>query len=57
MQKLPHWGGRDSEASIEDNMDRQTEADFQKMEQIRERVEKEVKDKNTAEKLKPWYNL
>lgn len=57
MQKLPHWGGRDSEASIKDNMDRQTEADFHKMEQIRGRVEKEVKDKDTAEKLKPWYNL
>ncbi|KAE9971820.1 hypothetical protein EG328_005351 [Venturia inaequalis] len=57
MQKLPHWGGRDSEASVKNNMDRQTEADFQKMEEIRERIDGIVKDKEKAEKLKPWYNL
>ncbi|KAI9012445.1 putative monooxygenase [Hyaloraphidium curvatum] len=31
-------------------------ADFQKMEQIRARVDSIVKDKRTAELLKPWYN-
>ena len=30
-------------------------ADFQKMNQIRARVERVVKDKKTAEALKPWY--
>lgn len=57
MKELPHWGGRDSERSIEDSMDRQTEADYKKMEQIRERIDETVKDKEKAEKLKPWYNL
>jgi cation diffusion facilitator CzcD-associated flavoprotein CzcO len=31
-------------------------ADFQKMQQIRARVDEIVKDKETAESLKPWYN-
>jgi cyclohexanone monooxygenase len=31
-------------------------ADFRKMEQIRSRVDETVADKDTAEKLKPWYN-
>jgi cyclohexanone monooxygenase len=31
-------------------------ADFKKMEQIRARVDAVVKDKATAEALKPWYN-
>ena len=31
-------------------------ADFQKMEQIRARVDQMVKDKAAAEALKPWYN-
>ena len=30
-------------------------ADFQKMNQIRARVDRVVKDKKTAEALKPWY--
>jgi cyclohexanone monooxygenase len=30
-------------------------ADFEKMEQIRSRVETIVNDPNTAEALKPWY--
>jgi cyclohexanone monooxygenase len=30
-------------------------ADFQKMNQVRARVDKVVKDKKTAEALKPWY--
>ena len=32
-------------------------ADYTKMEQIRRRVDMVVKDKATAEALKPWYNL
>ncbi|WP_439815994.1 flavin-containing monooxygenase [Zavarzinia sp. CC-PAN008] len=31
-------------------------ADYQKMEQVRARVDQIVKDKATAEALKPWYN-
>jgi cyclohexanone monooxygenase len=31
-------------------------ADFQKMESIRARVDEVVKDKETADALKPWYN-
>ena len=31
-------------------------ADFQKMEQIRSRIDSIVKDEATAEALKPWYN-
>ncbi len=31
-------------------------ADFRKMEQIRARVDEIVKDRQTAEALKPWYN-
>ncbi len=31
-------------------------ADFRKMEQIRARVDEYVVDKDTAERLKPWYN-
>jgi cation diffusion facilitator CzcD-associated flavoprotein CzcO len=31
-------------------------ADFKKMEQVRARVDQEVKDRATAEALKPWYN-
>lgn len=32
-------------------------ADMQKMESLRRRIESVVKDENTAERLKPWYNL
>src|SRR5581483_7839525 len=32
-------------------------ADYQKMEEIRARIDSVVKDKATAEALKPWYNL
>ena len=31
-------------------------ADYQKMEQVRARVESIVQDRETAEALKPWYN-
>ena len=31
-------------------------ADYQKMEQVRARVDEIVKDRDTAEALKPWYN-
>ena len=31
-------------------------ADYQKMEQVRARVDAEVEDRETAEALKPWYN-
>ncbi|WP_052068101.1 flavin-containing monooxygenase [Rhodococcoides fascians] len=31
-------------------------ADYEKMEEIRGRIDEVVKDRDTAEKLKPWYN-
>jgi cyclohexanone monooxygenase len=43
-------------AMTPEEMGRQAEiADFNKMNQIRARVDKEVQDKETAEALKPWY--
>jgi cyclohexanone monooxygenase len=42
--------------SIESLMEMRQIADFQKMEQVRARVDSVVKDKATAEALKPWYN-
>jgi cyclohexanone monooxygenase len=44
-----------SVASPQDAMKTMELADFQKMEQIRARVDSIVKDRATAEALKPWY--
>lgn len=43
-------------ASPEELAQRRQITDFKKMEQIRARVDKIVKDKKTAESLKPYYN-
>jgi cyclohexanone monooxygenase len=45
----------DSATSLEEIGRMMELADFQKMNQIRARVDKIVKDKKTAEALKPWY--
>jgi cyclohexanone monooxygenase len=48
-------GKKDSEKSPTDMMRLMEIADFKKMNQIRARVDQIVKDKRTAESLKPWY--
>jgi cyclohexanone monooxygenase len=48
--------GQGSGASAEALADTIQLADFQKMEQVRARVDSVVADKATAEALKPWYN-
>jgi cation diffusion facilitator CzcD-associated flavoprotein CzcO len=46
---------KDSEISMQEVMRLAEIADFKKMNQIRARVDEIVKDKRTAESLKPWY--
>ena len=46
---------KDSEISMQEIMRLAEIADFKKMNQIRARVDSIVKDKRTAESLKPWY--
>jgi len=48
--------GQGSGSSAEALADTIQLADFQKMEQVRARVDSVVADKATAEALKPWYN-
>jgi len=48
-------GKKDSEKSPAEMMRLMEIADFKKMNQIRARVDAIVKDKKTAESLKPWY--
>ena len=48
--------GAGSGASPEQLAENMQLADFQKMESIRARVDSVVRDKATAEALKPWYN-
>ncbi|KAF2416401.1 phenylacetone monooxygenase [Tothia fuscella] len=57
MHNLPHWGGRADEKNMDDNMEKQDQADRRMMDQIRARVSEHVDDEETAEKLKPWYKL
>ena len=49
-------GIKTDQISHTDAADRQELADFKFMERIRSRVDSIVKDKKTAEALKPWYN-
>ena len=44
-----------SGAAIEERTERLEVADFEKMNEIRARVDKHVEDSETAEALKPWY--
>jgi len=46
---------QDEEMTPEKFMNAMEMADFEKMEQVRQRVEKTVKDRGTAEALKPYY--
>ena len=45
-----------ADGSVSDPAELLQLADFRKMEQIRARVDEYVADKETAERLKPWYN-
>jgi cyclohexanone monooxygenase len=45
-----------ADGSVSDPAELLQLADFRKMEQIRARVDEYVADKDTAERLKPWYN-
>ncbi len=44
-------------ASMPDEAERRQRADFRKMEQIRDRIDRTVSDKATAAALKPYYNI
>lgn len=41
----------------QETIEKRQEADFRKLEELRARIDSIVKDPNTAESLKPWYNL
>ena len=55
LRKLLARGATESTDPAKAAAERQM-ADFQKMNQIRARCDEVVKDKATAESLKPWYN-
>jgi cation diffusion facilitator CzcD-associated flavoprotein CzcO len=57
MHNLPHWAGKDDSTELEKNKKKLEKADFEKMEQIRSRIDDEVEDSDVAELLKPWYKL
>lgn len=56
IRRLSVLGGKDQPAALADQAPIRQLADFQKMEQIRARVDSLVHDQSTADKLKPWYN-
>ncbi|KXG45852.1 uncharacterized protein PGRI_047080 [Penicillium griseofulvum] len=56
IRRLSVLGGKDQPTALPDMAALRQLADFQKMEQIRARVDSIVHDKSTADKLKPWYN-
>ncbi|OJD14488.1 hypothetical protein AJ78_05172 [Emergomyces pasteurianus Ep9510] len=56
LRNLAVYGGPEQETASEAGQERLQLADFNKMNQIRSRIDKFVKDPATAEKLKPWYN-
>ena len=55
--KLFRWPREKAEAGEGDLPALMQQADFAKMEELRARISAVVKDKATAEALKPWYNL
>jgi cyclohexanone monooxygenase len=57
MHNLPHWAGKDDSTELKKNKKKLEKADFEKMEQIRSRIDEEVEDTDVAELLKPWYKL
>ncbi|KAF2159384.1 hypothetical protein M409DRAFT_30135 [Zasmidium cellare ATCC 36951] len=56
LQKLLARGSAGSETDPEKAAAERQMADFEKMNQVRARCDEIVKDKETAESLKPWYN-
>ncbi|KAJ5210480.1 hypothetical protein N7472_000619 [Penicillium cf. griseofulvum] len=56
IRRLSVLGGKDQPAASPDMAALRQLADFQKMEQIRARVDSIVHDPSNADKLKPWYN-
>lgn len=55
LHKLLARGANEADDPAKAAAERQM-ADFEKMEQVRARCDEVVKDKETAESLKPWYN-
>ncbi|MEV4345227.1 NAD(P)/FAD-dependent oxidoreductase [Actinoplanes sp. NPDC049596] len=55
LQRQMLTGTVDPTISAEDRAFLEERADFRKMDEIRARVDAVVEDKETAEKLKPWY--
>ncbi|KFZ12364.1 hypothetical protein V501_04273 [Pseudogymnoascus sp. VKM F-4519 (FW-2642)] len=56
IRKLSVLGGKNQSTASADNATARQLADFQKMDEIRARIDDTVVDRATAEKLKPWYN-
>lgn len=56
LRNLAVYGGPEQATAVEENKNSMQLADFHKMNQIRARIEAVVKDRKTAEALKPWYN-
>lgn len=55
---IAQWSGEENPALAAASAEElQQLADYKKMEEIRTRIDTVVRDKATAEKLKPWYNL
>ena len=52
----PFFAAADVERSLESRFEQVQMADYKKMESIRARVDRVVKDPTTAASLKPWYN-
>ncbi|OQE01234.1 hypothetical protein PENVUL_c043G06397 [Penicillium vulpinum] len=58
LREMPElFGGATGDESSEDHALKIQLQDMKKMESLRLRIENVVKDKKTAEALKPWYNL
>lgn len=58
LRNMPgFFGGEDQYESPEALALKLQMGDFQKMEDLRRRIDATVKDRETAEALKPWYNL
>lgn len=58
LRSLPGFFGNEGDGTVDIHAiaARMQLADFKKMESIRQRVDSIVKDRQTAESLKPWYN-
>jgi cation diffusion facilitator CzcD-associated flavoprotein CzcO len=56
LHKLLARGSAGAETDPEKAAAERQMADFEKMEQVRARTDEIVKDKETADSLKPWYN-